>query len=330
MNQQSNKKANAASRPFLPSYRRLLILAVLSLSALPARAWDDQKINPVELIQHAVQASDIWSGGPIRLRLAVVFFNVKAAKIEGEYEKLWISPQRWRADFKSAEFNDTTVGGDSRAWHTADNPEKPLRVLQFERALGALSQTFVQSPSTFSFTFHERGKGADKVNCVEVTVNHGSAVQDCVDPATGLFRAVTEGNWTFLFSDYREFSKKMFPQTVAVVDGLTVAVTARVVDLETYSDEKPELFQPLSGAESYKVCPPALGLPLGGDGGKLLKGPDPSWPNLSPPYQSLRKSGGVADRDLLQHLLQMNEDGAPPPTVQRPFVSCNSGLNTVS
>ena len=289
----------------MSSHRKLLILSVLALVNCPAFAGEPD-VKPANLIERAVQASDIWSTGPVRLRLAVTFFNVKAGKIEGEYKKIWISPQRWRVEFRSAEFNETTVGGDGRAWYAADNPEQPLRILQFERAVGALSQTFVESPSTLTFKLEDRGKGAEKVQCVQVDFSRGTGIQDCLDPATGLLRVVTEGDWTFLFSDYREFLKKMFPQTISVFDGISIVATGRVVELENYSDDKPEIFQALSGVESYNVCSQALGLPLGGKGGKLLKGPNPTWPNLPAGYDLIEKNvsvSGVVGRDGLVRYL---------------------------
>jgi hypothetical protein len=256
----------------------LLALTAVMPSAI---AGEKQVEDPAALIRHAVEASDIWSTGAVRLRVHVKFVQVKAGEINADYEKIWISPKQWRAQFTSAEFNEVSVGGDGKVWESP-SPEKPLRVREFERALAALSQTVVSDGLRYSSREVRLNGRKDKATCVQVDDNQRPLVQDCFDPDTGLLLQVSDhaANWIYTYSDYQPFAGKQFPRTIGVIEGYTPVAIVQVVGLDATTSSDAKLFAPPAGAEVYNICPEALGFSLGAKGGKLVKRIDPVPPRL--------------------------------------------------
>lgn len=246
----------------------------LTLMALASTATGYKKTehDAAAVIRNAVEASDIWSTGSVRLKLHVKFMEVKAGEIDSEYEKIWISPKQWRSQFTSAEFNETSIGGDGQVWQSSTAQEKPLRVHEFERALAALSQTVVGEVK-YAVREVPRKDNRTKLICAQVDDKQRSLVQDCVDPDTGLMLQVSElaADWVYIYSDYKPFAGKQFPRTIGVIEGSRAVAIAEVVELEVLPSAELQLFQPPTGVESYKTCPQALGFPLGASGGKLVK-----------------------------------------------------------
>src|SRR5579859_3337189 len=183
--------------------KRFSIIFLMLAAVMPAAIASDKRIeDPAALIHHAVDASDIWSAGAVRLRVHVKFMQVRAGEIDADYEKIWISPKQWRTQFSSMDFNEVQVGGDGRVWESP-SPEKPLRVRELERALAALSQTVVGEG--LKYTSHKVGlkERKDKATCVQVDDRQRSLVHDCFDPATGLLLQVSDiaADWMYTYSD---------------------------------------------------------------------------------------------------------------------------------
>lgn len=254
-------------------------IGFLALAAVipTAIAREKPAVDPGAMIHHAVEASDIWSTGAVRLRVHVKFMQVKAGEIDADYEKIWISPKQWRAQFSSADFNEISVGGDGRVWESSSVPEKPLRVREVERALAALSQTIVGEGLKFaSRKVGLKGRN-DKATCVQVDDHQRSLVQDCFDPNTGLLLQVRDlaAEWIYTYSDYQPFAGKQFPRTIGVLEEITPVASMQVVSLEGAPSADPKRFSPPPGAVLFDACPDALGFPLGVKGGKLVKHVDP-------------------------------------------------------
>lgn len=262
-----------------------IVLLALAAVMPAAIAGEKQVEDPAALIHHAVEASDIWSTGAVRLRVHVKFMQVKAGEIGADYEKIWISPKQWRAQFSSPDFNEITVGSDGRVWESSSS-EKPLRVHEFERALAALSQAVVGEG--LKYTSHKIGLNGrkDKATCVQVDDRQRSLVHDCFDPNTWLLLQVSESlqvgdraaGWTYTYADYQPFAGKQFPRTIGVLEELTPVASMQVVGLEVVPSADPNLFAPPPGAVAHDACPEALGFPLGAKGGKLVKRVDPVFP----------------------------------------------------
>jgi hypothetical protein len=264
--------------------KRFSIIFLMLAAVMPAAIASDKRVeDPAALIHHAVDASDIWSAGAVRLRVHVKFMQVRAGEIDADYEKIWISPKQWRAQFSSPDFNEISVGGDGRVWESP-SPEKPLRVREFERALAALSQVVVADRLRYSSRKVRLNGQRGKATCVQVDDNQRSLVRDCFDQDTGLLLQVTDNatDWIYTYSDFKLFAGKQFPRSIEVTEGSTLVVSMKVVALETMPSADPVVFVPSPGAQSYDACPEALGFPLGAKGGKLIKTVTPVPPRLLP------------------------------------------------
>jgi hypothetical protein len=284
----------------------MLTLALFAATNIPAFAAAKSE-QAAGFIRHAVELSDIWSTGAVRLRMRVTFEQVKAGAIEAEYEKIWISAQQWRATLSTPDFRSVTIGGAGRVSYLSSAEKKPLRVRQFEEALAALSQSEINSE--LRYAFQKVHKGVTDT-CVEVAggrfdfVVTGAAVDrrtyakvvDCFDKA-GLFHFVHYDDVVFFYSNFRPFAGKLFPSQISVLQFLTpddarTVVTAQVVAIERTHDPDQKLFEVPTGADTYPACPAAFGLPLAIKPGKLIKETNPGAPMLPP-------NSGILSMDVI-------------------------------
>jgi hypothetical protein len=266
-----------------PSANALGLFFSAALFCLPAFAEPKSTAEPPLLIRRASQLSDIWSTGPVRLRMRMRYFEGKT--------------NRWRATISSPKFKGISVGGEDRVWEWANASDMPLHVWQFERALAALSQSILDSHLEYSVTLRQLEEGKEKAQCV-MTRDAGRTVQDCFDQATGLLLAAQEGPWTYIYSEYQPFGSKFFPRNITVFETSTLVAMARVVTLESPPTVDQKLFEPAQEAASHLVCQEALGLPLGAKGGKLLHEVDPSSTELPNTYMTNEiMVSGILGRD---------------------------------
>jgi hypothetical protein len=290
----------------------------LIMGAFVCSAYADKKPplpDAAAVFRRAVEGSDIWSAGPIRMKLNVKLLQVKAGEIDAAYEKTWISAKQWRSQFTSEGFNEITVGGDGEVWNWSDSPEKPLRVHQFERALAALSQAPLNAVLKYTARAVPLKDQKKKLICVVVDDKQRSLVEDCVDPDTGLLTQARDiqADLIFEYSDYKPFKGKQFPTTIGVIEGSRRPVAvAKVVGFEETPTVPASLFEPPATAISYKACSESLGFPLGVSGGKLVKqvNPIPRLPRSNRPiiYYSTTVFG-IVGRDGNLHSLVMVSSG---------------------
>ena len=167
--------------------------------------------------------------GRFGLKLHVKFMEVRAGEIDSEYEKIWISPKQWRTQFTSAEFNETSIGGDGQVWQSSNAQEKPLRVHEFERALAALSQTVVGEVKYAVREVPRRKTTRPSLSAHRQTTSNGPSFRIVLIPDTGLMLQVSElaADWVYTYSDYKPFAGKQFPRTIGVIEGSRAVADCR-------------------------------------------------------------------------------------------------------
>ena len=270
---------------------RLAALMMIALGFLTAAEAKDSTAEKAQaMIRRATEVSDVSSIGPFTLRIHAKFYGVKAGTINADYEKVIVSPQLWRASFSSPEYNSVTIYANSQVSEWSDTEEKPIRVRQFEHALAALSQSIQGNSLEYSIVQQELEAASDqKFPCIHMK-DRRRLLMDCIYPDTGAFKRVQEGSWTFLYGDYMQVGKKLWPETINVDDGSKLVAVLKLQVVESATAAAPSLFTPPPGSQSYPACPEALGLPLGPKGGKILKQVPPQSPGLPP-------NGGIISND---------------------------------
>ncbi len=256
--------------------------ALLALLALAPVVSAEKKLPSPEataVFRQAFESSDIRSAAPFRMRLHVKLMQVPVGETDADYEETWISAKQWRSQFSSQGFNQVSVGGDGQVWVSADSPEKPLRVSEFERALAALSQATVSKDLKYAARAVPMSNQKKKLTCVFVEDKVRSLVQDCVDPDTGLLLQVRDiqADLVFEYSDFKLLKGKQFPTTIGVIEGSRAVAVAQLMELEENPKPPAGFFEPPAAAQSFKSCPEALGFPLGASGGKLVKQVNPTY-----------------------------------------------------
>lgn len=279
----------------------LVSVFLLAGMVVSVSAKEKPSVQAQAMIRRANEITNIWSDGPVQLRMRVKFFAVKSGAIDAEYEKVSASPDRWRADLKSTEFKESSIFGDGKVWTWSDAMEKPIRVRQFETALAALSQSIQSDKLEYYVVLRKLDE--KKQPCAVVT-NGRERVQDCFDSSTETLLSAQAYSWTFIYRDYQPFGSHLFPRHIEVFENLTLVAVATVVNLERTSAPNASLFEPPPGTEGYKACREGLGLPIGAKGGKLVKDVPPNSPGL-PPHSGIISNDqvvyGIVGRDGKLH-----------------------------
>lgn len=228
-------------------------LIVLLLAALSS-AKDRQK-HAEELLEHAQEATNIRSdtSKPFRLRARFHFAGeLSSERTDVEYVEIWRSPDQWRREMSSPDFDQVEVGGKNKRWVLHDLAAEPARM----RHIREWAQISVFEVGKVALLASSEGGGTG--HCLTSNVNHIEQTL-CFDPATGLLthRKVGSepGGMSCEYGDYQKFGQKTYSRTLSCSNSLGFTIDGTVTDLaEDDSADAPTRFAPLMGATEWPVC----------------------------------------------------------------------------
>jgi hypothetical protein len=183
-------------------------LLLISLSS----AKDRQK-HAEELLKHAQEATDIRSATSRPFRLQARFhFAGKIYKepVDVEYKEMWRSPDQWRREMSSPDFEQVEVGGKEKRWVLHDLALEPAR-MRYIREWTQISLFAVGKVSLFT---DPASGGAG--HCV--SQSHPIQQTLCFGPATGLLtrrKVGTEpGSMSCDYGDYEKVGDRTYPRAL--------------------------------------------------------------------------------------------------------------------
>ena len=91
-----------------------------------------------DLLLKSYNQADIWRE-PVQLVAKVKLPRPKGQDINLQYKVWWTGPDKWRAEWSGANYSRVIVVNDGKQYRFSSAAVPPLPVLQFERALGALT-----------------------------------------------------------------------------------------------------------------------------------------------------------------------------------------------
>lgn len=229
------------------------VCLIVLLFAPMASARDRQK-GAEALLRRAQEATDIRSdtSKPFRLRARFHFAGeLLSERAEVEYIETWRSPEQWRREMSSPDFQQVEVGGRDKRWVLHDLIAEPARM----RYIREWTQFSGFEVGKVALLTDSEGGGAG--HCLSSEVK-GTEQTLCFDPATGLLthrKLGTEpGAMSCEYGDYQKFGQKTYPRTLSCSTTLGFTIDGVVTNLEEDdSSDDATRFAPTGGRE-WPVC----------------------------------------------------------------------------
>jgi len=164
----------------------LLIFACCSVLLSSSLAKEREEDEAMALLNKATEQTDVWSKQhPLSLDAEIRLLQMKSGEIEAAYSMVWASEKQWRS-------------GNGATWHLRNVKDEPVRMMQFEWALSALSKRHKDSPfndgskvQPSKYKISSKKIDGEAAQCVETFVDSALMDRVCVDKASGLPLRIT-------------------------------------------------------------------------------------------------------------------------------------------
>lgn len=263
---------------------------IFFLLALVTAGADKRNDESMAAIREVQSLSNIWADGSpgFRMEAQLKLYGMKAGTVNLTFVERWQSNKLFLKEIKGSDYEFTKANSDGKSWEYATVRPTPLRVREFEKAIGAISEfpsvrLADDKVSIVRSSYRPKKIKVDGIAlpCFEQDNGQWSV---CFDAERKQTRTVFESVWRFDYLDYTTFHGKSFPTTIKVYEGRVLVIDA-VVRLTDEEHLDPSLMAPRAGAVLRASCsPPTLDL------GKILERQAPEYPAAA---RALHESGTV-------------------------------------
>ena len=180
-----------------------------------------------QLLEKSYQQANIWAQGPLQLVAEVTLPQADKPALQIKYNVDWASPNKWRSEWSGGGYSRVVVVDKGKMYQSSSTPVPPLPVLEFERALGALTgHGFVGPiaavPDLSGAKLDMSSQKFDKIQgeCIHIK---NAVLGLCIDASSAQALATFSNDaWNFLYSDYAVFGSKLYPTSIRHVAGKQV------------------------------------------------------------------------------------------------------------
>jgi hypothetical protein len=252
--------------------RQVVIAAVLAAMAAPAftPADGNREQEAQGLIQRAIAVSNLRSSDTIPFRMMARFKtkNITGRMIEGSYELVWISPEKWRERISvpTGGYERVRVGAVGRFWQsrTTKSEVEPIHTLtESWDFIGALRKAQVLD----SGKPRKRTVRGQQASCVKVGRKGETPYEMCFDIHRGvLLRIQSSGGYGLTtrteFDDFLTWQGRLFPRAHRQFFRTEMVIEIVVEKIEELESIDPSLFDPPPDSREWGNCadpqPPVL------------------------------------------------------------------------
>ena len=239
----------------------LLIFACCSVLLSSSLAKEREEDEAMALLNKATEQTDVWSKQhPLSLDAEIRLLQMKSGEIEAAYSMVWASEKQWRSEWSARGYSEIYLRGNGATWHLRNVKDEPVRMMQFEWALSALSKRHKDSPfndgskvQPSKYKISSKKIDGEAAQCVETFVDSALMDRVCVDKASGLPLRITNSFGTYEYGEYESFRNSSFPARIRVLEGTYVVLEAKLKMREATPDKA--LFVPPPGSEETKDSP---------------------------------------------------------------------------
>jgi TonB family protein len=288
---------------------KFLLPALVVLTALSSASDNSQ---PLTLVQHGADVSNIRSidVGPFRLHAQIRVLG--EGPLEADYLLFWVSPERWREEITIGTEHAIRIGGHGTV-SSKDNSEQAHSVRMSLLSLDASALLNIRPGESLSGVKSREHHGVT-IQCVSQTAKLSSKAELCFDPVTGVLvrRELAEptgGHRTSEFSKYSEFNGKLFPRLVRTFRDKELDQQVEVQELAHDPDPAGGLFE----ADTQYKTMPGCEHPVGPRA--AIKLPHPEYPAMlrTRGKQIVKLSATIDESGGMQDIAVIRSAGALDP-----------------
>ena len=253
-------------------HRSVLFSGVALLAWAIASSAADLRSESEALLARARELSDIRAlGRPgFHLRGVLRLVDVPNGPVEGTYEESRDPKGHWRRTIEVPDFKYSMVetGDGRRIWHVGTQPYPPYFEFRLRQLLSMSRGPLIPRGEAVT-NISTRTIQGRRVNCI-LSKRKNIKREMCFDASTGVLvreqERVGDNKWTFGYFNYAPFGTKTIPRLVRQLEQNKTFVELEVVELNTATEPKPELFARPAKAVEWPACddpapPVALEMP---------------------------------------------------------------------
>jgi TonB family protein len=242
--------------------RFLVFLYVLLVSGALSASKEDS-LRPETLLTQARKLHDVWTAGtpPVTMRAEIQVFNGKGGVTPGQYIVNWVSPVRWREEFRFPNYERVRVHDAKGYWQKSGLNYQPQIIRQLDSLLDfkGLKIRAKQVPGKLK----NREKDGVRQLCMEVKWKGGTVRTLCFDEVSGNLLSVeypkneNENPPAISRVEYGAFhdvGEKHVPFEIRAFKDKVVVVTVKVVEIKSVTEENPSLFVAPTNSEFWAHC----------------------------------------------------------------------------
>jgi TonB family protein len=232
---------------------QILVFTLLATGYCSAGEADKQR-HAAELLtqaqsQQAIRAED---SKPFHLHMRVHAERIVAKPIDGTYDEVWLSPDKWRHEIVFPGFRQVIAGDENSSWLSRNLDFRPRAEYLITQAI----ERFVHPellPKEQIVSLREKKKNGILLQCAELRDASAPNRELCFDPSGALFSDETMDQ-RFEYADYRKFEGRIFPSRIQVYESGREVLNIAADDLSQPHDVSPILFEHDLGALKMAPC----------------------------------------------------------------------------
>jgi TonB family protein len=208
-----------------------------------------------ELLTKAAALQGIRMNGakPFLLHARLHAERIVPKPTDGQYEELWIAPDKWRRETAFPGYKQVEVGDADSRWLSRNTEYRPRPVYLTQIAIEAFVDLKLL-PEERITSIHNRKKKGIESKCLELTTpKPGSPRELCFDTSGALIAEEYLGI-RFQYADFANFGDKIFPRSIQVDESGREVLNLKTDDLTSPANPRSELFRHDSSARQLALC----------------------------------------------------------------------------
>jgi len=246
------------------SARRFFVFACVLLASGVCSASKEDSVSPEALITQARKLHEVWTAGtpPVVMRAEIQVFNAKGDVTPGQYIVNWVSPVRWREEFRFPNYQRVRIHDAKGYWQESGLNFQPEIIVQLETLLDFKAVLKIGAKQSLG-KVKSREKDGVRQKCTEIKWATGAERTLCFDQASGNLLSVEYPTHEdqnppeisrIEYAAFDNVGEKRIPFQIRAYRDRKVVAAIRILEIKPIAEEHPELFVASTNSEFWAQC----------------------------------------------------------------------------
>jgi hypothetical protein len=194
----------------------LLFLSLRVFSNVCSASDSDQQAEGLDLLKKAASIENLRTpdGKPFHLQMKIHAKRIVAKPIDGTYDEIWISPDKWHREIAMPGFSQVEVGDRNSKWVSRNLDFRPRVASLTTAAVEGFMAPDLSAGEKIS-SRHEKKKNGTILTCLEMKSEHSPPRELCFDPS-GPLVSLDRGNQQIEYDGFSKFGDKVVPHSIRI------------------------------------------------------------------------------------------------------------------